>query len=83
MQPKTKRKARLRPGLAGKFWSSAVKTAQNLDGVIAASETDHAYPSLSAQLHARLKIARTVYGAGCWQRLPGAVAGAVRGASRC
>jgi len=30
--------------------------AQTFDGVIAASETDHAYPSLSAQLHARLKL---------------------------
>jgi 3-oxoacyl-[acyl-carrier-protein] synthase III len=30
--------------------------AKNLDGVIAASETDHAYPSLSAQIHARLKM---------------------------
>ncbi|HUL33698.1 MAG TPA: hypothetical protein VL128_07430 [Candidatus Eisenbacteria bacterium] len=30
--------------------------AQNLDGVIAASETHHAYPSLAAALHARLKL---------------------------
>jgi len=32
------------------------ETAQNLDGVIAASETHHAYPSLAAALHARLRI---------------------------
>src|SRR5260221_7061010 len=30
--------------------------AKNLDGVIAASETDHAYPAVSAQIHARLKM---------------------------
>jgi len=30
--------------------------AENLDGVIAASETHHAYPSLAANLHARLKL---------------------------
>ncbi len=32
------------------------ENAQNLDGVIVASETHHAYPSLSAALHARLKM---------------------------
>ena len=30
--------------------------AQDLDGVIAASETHHAYPSLAANLHALLKL---------------------------
>jgi 3-oxoacyl-[acyl-carrier-protein] synthase III len=30
--------------------------AEHLDGVIAASETHHAYPSLAAALHARLKL---------------------------
>ena len=32
------------------------ESAQDLDGVIAASETHHAYPSLAAALHARLKM---------------------------
>ncbi len=32
------------------------ENAENLDGVIAASETHHAYPSLAAALHARLKL---------------------------
>jgi 3-oxoacyl-[acyl-carrier-protein] synthase-3 len=35
---------------------TAGESAQNLDGVIAASETHHAYPSLAAALHARLKL---------------------------
>src|SRR5260221_13268414 len=39
-----------------KVLEQCCEDAQNLDGVIAASETDHAYPSLSAQLHARLKL---------------------------
>jgi 3-oxoacyl-[acyl-carrier-protein] synthase-3 len=30
--------------------------AENLDGVLAASETDHDFPSLAAQLHARLNL---------------------------
>ena len=32
------------------------ESAQNLDGLIAASETHHAYPSLASELHARLKM---------------------------
>ncbi len=32
------------------------ETPQNLDGVVAASETHHAYPSLAAALHARMKL---------------------------
>ena len=39
-----------------KALEQAGEEAQNLDGVIAASETHHAYPSLSASLHARLKL---------------------------
>jgi len=32
------------------------ESAQSVDGVIAASETHHSYPSLAAALHARLKL---------------------------
>ena len=39
-----------------KALEQAGEDPQNLDGVIAASETHHAYPSLSASLHARLKL---------------------------
>jgi 3-oxoacyl-[acyl-carrier-protein] synthase III len=46
----------LAAGACRKVLEQCGEDAQNLDGVIAASETDHAYPSLSAQLHARLRL---------------------------
>jgi 3-oxoacyl-[acyl-carrier-protein] synthase-3 len=46
----------LAAGACRKVLEQCEEDARNLDGVIAASETDHAYPSLSAQIHARLKM---------------------------
>jgi len=43
-------------GACRKVLEQCGEDAKNLDGVIAASETDHAYPSLSAQIHARLQM---------------------------
>jgi 3-oxoacyl-[acyl-carrier-protein] synthase III len=54
-----------------KVFEQCSEDAQSLEGVIAASETHHAYPSLAANLHTRLKLRERC------MALPGIAASAV------